>query len=130
MPTEPLPPLMEMALKLCYPHKDQSLHLAPTEMPGGNGLPVTLEFRRGGIPWASWLIRLAQSVSSSFMETTRRSLGRISITTGPRLQGVPSIMAVSDSRIFCHLHAAPEHVLLTVFPLLRVLVLKCLTTSM
>lgn len=57
MPTEPLPPLMEMALKLCNPHKDQSLHLAPTEMPGGNGLPVTLEFRRGGIPWASWLIR-------------------------------------------------------------------------
>lgn len=73
MPTEPLPPLMEMALQLCNPHKDQSLHLAPTEMPGGNGLPVTLEFRRGGIPWPSWLIRLAQSVSSSFMETTRRS---------------------------------------------------------
>lgn len=48
MPTESLPPLMEMALKLCCPHKDQSLHLAPTEMPGGNGLPV--EFRRGGSP--------------------------------------------------------------------------------
>lgn len=42
----PLPPLMEIALKLCCPHKDKSLHLAPTEMPGGNGLPATLEFRR------------------------------------------------------------------------------------
>lgn len=66
MPTELLSPLMEMALKLCCPHKDQSLPLAPTEMPGGNGLPATLEFRRWGIPWASSLIRLAQSVSSWF----------------------------------------------------------------
>lgn len=33
---------MEMALELCCPHKDQSLHLAPTEMSGGGGCPGLL----------------------------------------------------------------------------------------